>query len=50
MIVFKQKVDTPGIEPGAYCLQSRRDTTTPCTQLSINPSILLNRMEGKATI
>ena len=24
-------MDTRGIEPGAYCLQSRRDTTTPCT-------------------
>ena len=26
-------MDKPGIEPGAYCLQSRRDTTTPFTQL-----------------
>ena len=27
-----EKVDEPGIEPGAYCLQSRRDTTTPFTR------------------
>lgn len=24
-------MDSPGIEPGAFCMQNRRDTTTPQT-------------------
>ena len=28
-------MDPPGIEPGAFRLQSERDTTTPPTQLTI---------------
>ena len=29
-----KKVDSPGLEPGAFCMQSRRDTATPRTQLT----------------
>jgi hypothetical protein len=25
-------VDSPGLEPGAFCMQSRRDTATPRTR------------------
>ena len=31
-----KNMDPPGIEPGAFRLQSERDTTTPQTQLNIN--------------
>ena len=33
-------MDEPGIEPGAYCLQSRRDTTTPYTQYKISRHLI----------
>ena len=37
-------VDSPGFEPGAFCMRSRRDTATPqapCTEVSNRPQKLL---------
>ncbi len=33
-------MDRPGIEPGAFCMQSRCDTTTPSTLSDILPNKL----------
>ena len=33
--IIIKRVDMPGIEPGAFRMQSERDTTTPHTHVSI---------------
>ena len=40
-MILVEKMDSPGIEPGAFCMQNRRDTTTLQTQLIINMKQLI---------
>lgn len=35
-------MDSPGIEPGAFCVQDRYDTTTPQTLFKILKCILIS--------
>ena len=39
--MHKTKMDSPGIEPGAFCMQNRRDTTTPQTLFKSSALLIL---------
>ena len=39
-----KKMDTPGIEPGAFRMQIERDTTTPHTLIESSVYLMIKRL------